>query len=325
MKKAILAFLSGAAACVPLVVAAVVPLVAAGAPAQAFEVGIVAFQMSSETHARVANAAAAAAKAKGWTVTLLNSEGALPKNAEQIETLVNKKVDAIIIAMGKPVESGAQLKEAKDKGIPVVMVMSGASPDILFDIEDNEYKVGAEAALYLLGQLGYQGNILTSRFDGNVGTRIRGKELDVALSENTGVKELGKFSMERTQSWRDDVRSGMGALIQKNQGQFKGVWASFDGQAYIIDDLLKAQGLKRGDVALVSTDGGAETYRRIADPDSLLMATVSIPFEDMGQTAVEAIDAIVVKKQPKESITKGPYLYRDATLVDAGNVKDFLK
>src|SRR5690242_19682719 len=159
------------------------------ASAQAFELGVIGFQFSSETHARVANAAAAAAKAKGWTVTLLNSEGALPKHAEQFETLITKKVDAIIVAMGKPIEADAQFKEAKDKGIPVITVMSGGSPHTLFDIQPNEYKVGAEAAMYLLGQMNYQGQLLTARFDGNVATRIRGKVLDAVLSENPSVKE----------------------------------------------------------------------------------------------------------------------------------------
>jgi ribose transport system substrate-binding protein len=139
--------------------------------ASAFDVAIVAFQMSSETHARVANAAAAAAKAKGWTVTILNSEGSLPKHAEQLDALIQRKPDAIIVAMGKPVEAEAQLKAAKAKGIPLLTVMAGASPHALFDIQVNEYKVGAEAALYLLGQLGYQGDILTERFEGNIGTR----------------------------------------------------------------------------------------------------------------------------------------------------------
>src|SRR3546814_10052647 len=89
----------------------------AASAAHAFEVGIVAFQMSSETHARVANAAAEAARAKGWTVTQLNAGGALPKLAEQLDTLVNKPVDAIVIAMGKPVETDAQLQAAQEKGI----------------------------------------------------------------------------------------------------------------------------------------------------------------------------------------------------------------
>lgn len=293
--------------------------------ASAFELGVIGFQFSSETHARCANTAAAVAKAKGWNTTLLNSEGALPKHAEQFETLISKKVDAIVICMGKPVEADAQFKSAKDKGIPVITVMSGAGPHSLFDIQSNEYKVGADAALYLLGQMGYTGNLLTVRFEGNLATRIRGKVLDASLSENTAVKELAKHSMARTQSWRDDVRAGVQALLLQNQGKVNGIWASFDGQAYIVDDLLKAQGVKKGQVPLVSVDGGAETYRRIADPESLLVATVAIPFENMATKAVEAVETIVVKKQPATSVTVGPYLFADAIVVDASNVKQFLK
>ncbi|CAN7470207.1 substrate-binding domain-containing protein [Bosea sp. LjRoot9] len=300
-------------------------LIALCQSAGAFEVGVIGFQFSSETHARVANAAAAAAKAKGWGVTLLNSEGSLPKHAEQFDALIAKKVDAIIIAMGKPVEADAQFKAAKDAKIPVITVQSGASPHALFDIQSNEYKIGADAALYLLGQLGYQGSIVTARFDLNVASRIRGKVLDNVLAENQGVKEIGKFSMARTQSWRDDVRAGMQALLLQNQGKINGIWASFDGQAYIIDDLLQAQGIKKGQIPLVSVDGGKETYARIADPASTFTATVSIPFEEMGKQAVDAIQIIAVDKKPKETVTSGPYLFTEAVLVDKTNVDKFLK
>lgn len=305
--------------------AAAVLSFAALSSALAFELGVVAFQMSAETHARVANAVEAAAEQRGWSVTVLNSSGTMPTHLEQLETLVQKGVGAIVVAMGKPVEADAQLAAAKAKGIPVITVMSGTSPHTLFDVQVNEYKVGAEAALYLLGQLNYQGAILTQRFEGNVGTRIRGRILDAVLSENTAVKVAGSHTMARTKSWRDDVRNGMQALLLQNQGQIQGIWASFDGQAFIIDDLLQAQGLKKGDITLVSIDGGPEAYRRIADPTSLLSATVSIPFEAMGAAAVDAMDRIAVGGKPKEAIVSGPYMFTDAVLVDASNVQDFLK
>jgi simple sugar transport system substrate-binding protein/ribose transport system substrate-binding protein len=139
------------------------------------------------------------------------------------------------------------------------------------------------------------------------------------------VKEVGKFSMARTQSWRDDVRAGMQALLLQNQGKINGIWASFDGQAYIIDDLLQAQGVKKGQIPLVSVDGGKETYARIADPASTFLATVAIPFEAMGKQAVDAIQTIVVEKKPKETVTSGPYLFTEAVLVDKTNVQQFLK
>ncbi len=293
--------------------------------AAGFDLPIVAFQMSSETHARVANAAAAAAKAKGWSATILNSEGSLPKHTEQLETLIQSKPSAIIVAMGKPVEAEEALKKAKAAGIPVLTVMAGASPHTLFDIQVNEYKVGADAALWLLGQMGFQGKILTERFEGNVGTRIRGRVLDAVLAENTGVKVIGNHAMARTQSWRDDVRQGMQTLLLQHGAEVEGIWASFDGQAFVIDDILKTRGLKKGQIKFVSIDGGQETYRRIADPDSMLMASVAIPFEAMGTQAVEAIDRIVVKKEAKSAITPGPYLFMDAALVDANNVAKFVQ
>ena len=300
-------------------------LLAAVPSAQAFKLAIIAFQMSSETHARVANSAADAAKGLGWTVQILNSEGSLPKHSEQIEAMIQAKVDGLIIAMGKPVEADAQLAAAQKAGIPVITAVAGTSPHTLFDIQVNDYQIGAQAALYLLSKLNYNGAILTERYENNVASRIRGKVLDVVLSENTAVKVLGSHSMARTASWQEDVRTGMQAQILKNQGKFQGIWASFDGQAYVIDDLLKAQGLKKGDVVLVSIDGGPESYRRIKAQDSLLTATVGIPFERIGRTAVEKMNEIVVKKVPKNQVVNGPYLWMDAVLVDGTNVDQMLK
>src|SRR5207302_9997568 len=99
--------------------------------------------------------------------------------------------------------------------------------------------------------------------------------------------------------------------------------ASYDGQAYVSDDLVREKGYKKGDVKLVSVDGGGETYRRIADPDSTVLATVAIPFEQMGKAAVDAMDTIVVQKKPKAAVTAGPYLYMAAVLVDRANVAQF--
>ena len=110
------------------------------------------------------------------------------------------------------------------------------------------------------------------------------------------------------------------ALLLKNLKDTQGIWASFDGQAFVIDDLLQAAGKKKGEVVLVSVDGGQEAFARIRDPKSTFMATVAIPFETMGTTAVDMVEKIVKEKTPKEKLVSGPYLYMDAVLVDKNNV-----
>lgn len=295
-------------------------LLAQDAGAQGFKLGVIAFQMSSETHARVANAVEAAGKARGWDVTLLNSRGSMPEHAAQLDNLVQSGVGGIVLAMGKTVELDAQLAAAKAKGISVVTVMSGTSPHTLLDVAVDDFAAGAKMATYLLNRMNYRGSVLLQRYEGNVSTRARGKVLDAVLSENKAVTVLDAHVMARPQGWREDVKAGMEALTLKHQGKFQGIWASFDGQAFIIDDILRDKGVKKGDVALVSIDGGQETFKRIRDPNSLMTASVAIPFEVMGSRAVEAMEAIAVKKTAKEKIVAGPVLMVDTVLVDGSNV-----
>lgn len=295
-------------------------LLAGGVQAKVLKIGIVAFQMSSETHARAANAAEAAAKALGWSVTLLNSRGSVPESAAQIENLISAKVDALVLCMSKPVELDAQMAAAKAAGIAVITVASGTSPHTLTDIQANEYQVGSDATLHLLGLMNYRGALLTERFEANVATRIRGRMLEAVLAENSAVKVLASHSMARTATWQEDVRAGMGALMQRERGKFDGIWASFDGQAFVIDDILQQEGVAKGKIPLVSMDGGQQTFARIRDPKSLIVATVAVPFELMGQKAVGLLDAIVANGAKADSVLKGPYVLVPAVLVDASNV-----
>lgn len=290
-------------------------------PAMAVKLGIVAFQMSSETQARTADAAKDAAEEKGWTVTLLNSAGSAADHARQVENLVQRRVDGIVLAMGKPLQLEPQLKAAAAAKIPVVTIMSGTSPHTLFDITVNEYELGAQIGMYLLGLMSFEGGLLMQRAEGHGGTKARGRVMDVILEENTGVKLLGQHGLARSQSGQADAKAEMEGLLVKHAGKYRAVWAALDGQAFIIDDLLQAQGLKKGQVLLTGVDGGQETFRRIRDPKSLMTATVAIPFEVMGEAAVETM-ADIMDGTPKEQITPGPYLFMSPVLVDATNVPE---
>ena len=50
---------------------------------------------------------------------------------------------------------------------------------------------------------------------------------------------------------------------------------------------------------LVSVDGGPKPIAASRTRRATVLATVMIPFEQMGKAAVDAIDTIVVQKKPK--------------------------
>jgi simple sugar transport system substrate-binding protein/ribose transport system substrate-binding protein len=89
---------------------------------------------------------------------------------------------------------------------------------------------------------------------------------------------------------------------------------------FIVDDLLRPTGATRARMPIVSVDGGQETFRRIRDPNSLFAATVAIPFERMGGMAVQIMERVAVRREPRERITRTPILFVPAVLVDATNV-----
>ena len=192
---------------------------AAAAQTKPFKLGIVAFQMSSETHARTANAALAAAKALGWDAAVQNSAGDMAQHVAQIDNLVTAKADGIVICMGKPVETDAQLAAAKKAGIPVIMIMGGTSPHILFDIQVNEYKVGADAALDILGRINYRGNLLTAAL------RSQCRHADSRQGARSGA--VGKY---RGESRRHAFDGADGGLERRRAGRHVGAAAAEQGQ-----------------------------------------------------------------------------------------------
>ena len=304
----------------------ILALTCGGAEERALKLAIVGFQMSSETHARAANAAEAAARAKGWSTTLLNSRGSIPESAAQIETLIQAHPDAIILCMTKPTELDAQFAAAQAAGIPIVTIASGSSPHTLFDIQANEYQVGSRiGSLYLLGLMNYRGAILAERFEGNLATRIRGRELDAVFDrKSSGEASPAAHSMARTGAWQEDVRAGHDrADGQRDRGQFQGRL----GQ-------LRRPGLRhRRPAAAGRHEEGRQSpwsapmaarraLRRIRDPASLLVATVAVPFELHGRRrrSMPSTASWLQGASPSDSVVQGPYMLLPSVLVDAHNV-----
>jgi simple sugar transport system substrate-binding protein/ribose transport system substrate-binding protein len=97
------------------------------------------------------------------------------------------------------------------------------------------------------------------------------------------------------------------------------VWAATDELALAAEPVLKAAGLGRDRVALVSTGGTDAAFERLRDPDGLLAATLAIPYELLGEAAVDALDDLTAGT-PAGQITPGPYLFIEPVLVDRNNV-----
>ena len=85
---------------------------------------------------------------------------------------------------------------------------------------------------------------------------------------------------------------------------------------------MTAAGLS--DVKVIGIDGHPQAVAEVCKPDSMMIATVSQPFEGMGQQVGDWITAIVVDGTPAEDVIPSRTVYMDAPLVTKGNCQDFL-
>lgn len=287
----------------------------------AIKVGFIATNFAAESQARVANAFERLAKLKGWEPVMLNSRGSYETQANQLENLVQMGVDAIVLAMGHPLEIKPALDKAFAAKIPVITIDSGYVEGVVADITCDNFVMGAKISTYLVDSLGGQGNIVVIKFEKHHGTRKRGKVLDQVLSEYPGIKVLAEYTVPASARFMEDARSAMETYVQRFGKQINGVWCAFDQLAYSASDVLQEYGLKN--VIVVGVDGNEETFRRIKN--GTMTATVAQPFEEMAAIAIELIEKIVVQKMSPSEAAPRKIIYVDAPLVDARNVDQFLK
>lgn len=286
----------------------------------AIKVGFIATNFAAESQARVANAFEKLAKANGWEPILLNSRGSYETQANQLENLVQMKVNAIVMAMAHPLEIRPALEKAFAAGIPVITIDSGYVEGVIADITCDNFVMGAKISTYLVDSLGGQGNIVVIKFEKHHGTRKRGKVLDQVLSEYPGIKVLAEYTVPASARFMEDARSAMETFVQRFGKQINGVWCAFDQLAYSASDVLQEYGLKN--VIVVGVDGNEETFRRIKA--GTMTATVAQPFEEMAAIAIDLVKKIVIQKMKPSEAAPRKIIYVDAPLVDASNVDQYM-
>jgi ribose transport system substrate-binding protein len=106
----------------------------------------------------------AAAEEKGWTVNVIDTQNDVAAVIARIEDAVNQGVDAIVINVD-PTQVTAGLQAAKNAGIPVVGMDSGADPLLATNVTSNGYAMAAETATYVVDRTGGAGNVVMFVFD----------------------------------------------------------------------------------------------------------------------------------------------------------------
>ncbi|MFJ7995888.1 substrate-binding domain-containing protein [Streptomyces sp. NPDC096310] len=269
----------------------------------------------------------AKARAKKYSeITLDITEGSNDIAAQigQVETLINKKVDVLVIlpADGKALtQVGLKAMRA---GIPVInldRIFSNPQAYRAYIGGDN-YGMGVSAGNYIGEKLKGKANakvIELAGVDSLELTQQRSKGFDDALKNYPNIKKVARQAADFT------VESGQAKMAQLLQAQssFDALWNHDDDQG--VGALRAIQQAGREDFLMVGGAGAKSAMDAIKADNSVLKATVLYP-PTMAASAIDLARALGNAKgisgMAELEIPASVTLY--SAVVDKGNVDEYL-
>ncbi|HIY93601.1 D-ribose ABC transporter substrate-binding protein [Companilactobacillus sp. HBUAS56275] len=219
------------------------------------------------------------AKKNGTNVQISDAQNDTAKQNNDIEDLITKKVDVLII---NPVDSSAitpAVKDANDAGIPVITVdRSSDGGKVLTLVASNSTKGGQMAAKFLIDKLGNNAKVAELQgIPGASATRERGKGFDNYAKGKLDIvaKQTAGFDRAKGLTTTENILQGNSDIV--------GIFSQNDEMALGAVQAVKAA---NKDIAIVGFDGEEDGVKAVKS--GKMAATVAQQPEEMGRLALQA-------------------------------------
>ncbi len=242
--------------------------------------------------------------AAGLTTELVieNADTDAQGQIQQIQNLINKGVDAIIINPGDVAALNATLEEAVDAGIVVIAVDQEIGAAGVYNVVIDQKEWAMISARWLAEQLGGQGDIvLIEGFVGHPANEARMAGVAEVLAEYPDIKVVGRDTGKWDQATGQQVMSNFLASLPN----IDGVWTQ-DGMASGVLQALITAGkfpINSGEARVSYLQMWDETLA--ANPDFKTIGVVNPP--GVGASGMRVALNILMGKAVDESKLAGPF------------------
>lgn len=280
----------------------------------------IAFSLKTVTNdafqSGIADAIKSNVEAAGHKFTLVTAgdETAVSAQVTQIEDLIAKKVDAIIV---NPMDANAvvpALQKAKDAGIPVVLVDStiaeGNEDLYVTYVGTDNYAAAKLGAEKLTEKLGNKGKVIIVRgANGNSVGDARVNGFKDGLGD--GIEIVG----EQPGDWSNDVAKQVTENMLQANPEVDGLFTASD---VMLDGILQAMDdAKREGIQIMSFDGSDDGKALIEE--GLVLGTMAQFPDHMGKIAVDTLVGVLDGTTDAASVEK--YIDSGTECVTAENLK----
>lgn len=252
-----------------------------------------------------------AAKARGYKVSLVDTNSDNAAMNSEITTAVSQKVDAIVVAFGTPQEFGEGLASAGAAQVPVFGLDTGGLVDpILVNVTTDNKFLGEASAQAMIDAIGGPGNVIMIHFDPFEPVRLRAEAAKALFAAND-IKII-EYVQGDPKDPTGFAAATVGDLLTKYpKGEVQGIWAGWDASA--LGAYQATQEAKRTEIFVTGVDGQDFAKAEVAKKSNWI-ATVRQDWPTIATELTDIIGNYFEGQKPAESTVFVP-----AILITADN------
>ena len=298
-----------------LALAVAASVLALNAQAKDLKIGFSQVTLQSPFYVQLRDGAKAAAAKDGDELIFLDANGDISKQNNDIQDLLTRKIDVLIINAVNPDAVGASLDAAKRAKVPVIAVDRAINAPVAATIGRNTAEMGELSGKALVAALKQKGVVSGKviEIQGDAGGTVmqeRRKGFHTALA-GTDFKIIeGPYS----EYMRANAVTAMQDLLQAHP-DLKAVIAHNDDMAMGALQVLNESGKKN--VLVAGVDGLSEAINAIQNGDQYVATALNDP-RYLGEVAIEAARGLVTGKTIPAFVDAGTKV---VTQADAAQIK----
>ena len=254
-----------------------------------------------------------------WTIATAETP---EKQIGDIETMLAKKVDGLVILATESAPITPVAEEAHNRGVLVVNVDRGfLKPVADIFIEGDNKAFGRKSAEFMVEKLGGKGKakgdiIVLEGIPCTVNSDRVSAAMEIFKAE-PGIKVVG----QQAANWnRQKALEVTETLLQKNP-KVTAIWASDDDMALGAEQALVEKGIEG--VWILGGAGMKDIIKRVMDKDPMFPADITYP-PSMIATGMEMAAAVLRDGKKAEKLQYMPrHLMIDVDLVTPANAKQY--
>lgn len=284
------------------------------AAADAITVAVVTPYLANATTKYVIDRFQAEGTAKGWNVTVTDTNADFNELVNRIDNAVTQGVDAIVLGMGDPAQMTKGLESAAAASIPVFGLDAGVADNVMVNITSDNAQLGQISAHQLAEAIGGKGNVVMFTHDPHPGVRARAEAAAAEFANYPDITVIEKKHIE-VPGPVDFARTLTQDLLTANPdaGSIAGIWAGWDEPALGAVQAIEAAG--RTEIKVVGIDGTDFAKAEIVKGGSF-NATVAQDFDGMASQLATLVEAYLKGAKPESNLVTIPGI-----LITAENAK----